>query len=263
MTSASVSDPINDGADGSSALAAPRDAAASSDSVEAPALRDPLYQAISDFSFDRGDEELTFRGRLARENMWTLEFAALACIEYKKFMYLVCTSDEMLTPSEAVDAVWHQHLVYSESYWIEFCGGVLKRQIHHHPTKGGGLEEIRYRRCYQATLERYYAAFDTWPDLVFWPSVDVRFAAAGRTRTVSINEYYIIPRKEAIFVLINVAVLCLAIVSFWSGLIPKAYIVLYPIVHGIFLLHKLTNGFQFSNAKSRIELEGGGCGGCG
>jgi hypothetical protein len=211
MTSASVSGPIQDSAGGPSSLPAPHVTPTSSDGVDAPALSDPLYQAISDFEFDHGDEALTFRDRLARENMWTVEFAALACLEYKKFMYLVCTSDEMLTPSEAVDAVWHQHLVYSESYWIDFCGSVLKRQIHHLPTKGGGLEEIRYRRCYQATLEKYHAAFGAWPDLLFWPSANIRFAASGRGRTVSLNDYYVLQRKTSHVVIINLIVFIVAL----------------------------------------------------
>lgn len=263
MKSASVPGPIQDSAGGPSSLPAPHVTPTSSDGVDAPALSDPLYQAISDFEFDHGDEALTFRDRLARENMWTLEFAALACIEYKKFMYLVCTSDEMLTPSEAVDAVWHQHLVYSESYWNDFCGGVLKRQIHHHPTKGGRLEEIHYRLCYQTTLERYHAAFSALPPLLFWPSVDVRFAAAGRGRKVSLNGYWVVPKKETKFAILNIFVLIIAILAIWFNIISSSYMPFYIVLHVFVVVGLLVDRYLASSTMkdSGDKNDSGGCGG--
>ena len=47
--------------------------------------------------------------------------------EYKKFMYLAATSNQMVSPSEIVDIVWHQHLIFTQSY-KEFCD-ILGKKI--------------------------------------------------------------------------------------------------------------------------------------
>jgi hypothetical protein len=84
--------------------------------------RDPLWLRIKDFELDDQDSHLTFTDRLARENGWTYEFCIRAILEYKKFIYLICLSDQPVTPSDEVDQVWHLHLIYTQSYWKEFCG---------------------------------------------------------------------------------------------------------------------------------------------
>ena len=52
--------------------------------------------------------------------------------EYKKFMYLAATSNQMVSPSEIVDIVWHQHLIFTNSY-SDFCN-LLGKRIEHIPS---------------------------------------------------------------------------------------------------------------------------------
>src|SRR5262249_50433300 len=96
-----------------------------------------LWQCIQDFPIDDPGDAFSFSARLAHENGWSGATAAAAIEEYRKFIYLIGVSDSPLTPSEAVDQVWHLHLLYTRSYWTEFCGGVLCRPLHHEPTRGG------------------------------------------------------------------------------------------------------------------------------
>ena len=91
-----------------------------------------LWNNILAFELDSPMSEYGFSTRLAAENYWTKDFAAKAILEYKKFMYLAATSDFMVSPSEIVDIVWHQHLIFTQSY-VDFCN-LLGKQIQHIPS---------------------------------------------------------------------------------------------------------------------------------
>jgi hypothetical protein len=91
-----------------------------------------LWDKIEAFDFNHPVSEYGFSIRLANENYWTKQFTEAAILEYRKFMYLAATSDLMVSPSEIVDTVWHQHLIFTQSY-AEFCG-ILEKQVQHIPS---------------------------------------------------------------------------------------------------------------------------------
>ncbi|MBS1506539.1 MAG: hypothetical protein JSS79_07835 [Bacteroidetes bacterium] len=136
----------------------------------------PLWKDILDFELDDSNAPLTFTDRLARENGWTHEFAVRAVIEYKKFIFLICLSDRPLTPSDQVDQVWHLHLLYTRSYWDEMCAGILKKKIHHGPTKGGQREGEKFTDWYLKTLAFYRETFEEEPPRDLWPDAKQRFS---------------------------------------------------------------------------------------
>ncbi len=74
-----------------------------------------LYQRICPFTFDRGDGQLPFATRLARENGWSLAYARRAIEEYRRFVFLALVAGHPVTPSDQVDQVWHLHLTYTRS----------------------------------------------------------------------------------------------------------------------------------------------------
>jgi hypothetical protein len=153
-----------------------------------------LWQRVRDFEIDHSGTEFPFSARLARENAWPRDKALAAIGEYKRFIYLICVSPSPLTPSEAVDQVWHLHLVYTRSYWAMFCGGALGRQIHHEPTAGGELQVLRFREQYARTCALYEAEFGCAPPAEFWPSVSERFAAAPSLQWVDLRRYWVVPK---------------------------------------------------------------------
>ena len=75
-----------------------------------------LWEEVLKFELDNPNDEYGFLTRLAFENKWTIYVTETAILEYKKFMYLAATSNEMVSPSEIVDIVWHQHLIFTTSY---------------------------------------------------------------------------------------------------------------------------------------------------
>ena len=52
-------------------------------------------------------------------------YAERVVAEYKRFVFLLVCSDQMLAPSEDVDQVWHLHMTYTRSYWDRMCGELL------------------------------------------------------------------------------------------------------------------------------------------
>jgi hypothetical protein len=141
-----------------------------------------LWHRISSFDPNDPTSDYSFSERLALENGWSLAFALDAIEEYKRFMFLICVYDQSHTPSEEVDQVWHLHLLYTQSYWEEFCDVVLKRKIHHGPTKGGTAENQKYDELYKHTLEHYEETFGQHAPIAYWPMPEQRFAPAHWVR---------------------------------------------------------------------------------
>jgi hypothetical protein len=152
-----------------------------------------LWNSIKEFELDDIHASFSFSDRLVRENAWSLEYALRAIFEYKKFMFLICISKTPLTPSDQVDQVWHLHLIYTESYWIDFCQNTLQQPIHHGPTKG--VEQRgNFREYYQHTLSFYKKIFQTIPPKDIWNDIDTRFKDINFTR-VNRDKYWLVPKK--------------------------------------------------------------------
>lgn len=152
-----------------------------------------LWRRIQHFELDDPAAAFSFTDRLARENGWSLEFALRAVSEYKKFMFLLCVAPHPLTPSDQVDQVWHLHLLYTYSYWEEFCGQTLGRAIHHGPTKGGAGEHAKFDDWYARTKQLYQATFGALPPADLWPDSETRFRDVN-FRRVNLDAYWLLPK---------------------------------------------------------------------
>ncbi|MEY4903708.1 MAG: hypothetical protein RLZZ292_1523 [Bacteroidota bacterium] len=130
-------------------------------------IQQQIWLQIEPFQFDEPDTIATFSNRLAKEQGWTTDFTHKAIMEYKRFMLLAATCDFSVTPSKAIDEVWHTHLTYTRNYWEAFCP-LLGKPIHHTPSSGGQIEEAKYRDYFHQTLEAYKIAFDVSPPLDIW-----------------------------------------------------------------------------------------------
>lgn len=119
---------------------------------------------------DEPGATIQFSDKLQKEEKWTLPFANRAIAEYKKFLYLYVILPQGASPSEQVDKVWHLHLTYTVSYWQKLCGEVLKKQLHHYPSKGGASENTRHQTWYEETLIAYVQEFEELPPIDFWPT---------------------------------------------------------------------------------------------
>ncbi len=160
--------------------------------------RDDLWQCISAHQIGPADASLTFIARLARENRWSLAKAEQVVEEYRRFCYLAVTAGHEVTPSDAVDQVWHLHLTYSRDYWEVFCPQVLQADLHHGPTSGGPVEAGRYYCQYAATLAAYEATFGEAPPAAIWPAAAKRFKVDPRGVRVNLSGVIVVSRRVAL-----------------------------------------------------------------
>lgn len=135
-----------------------------------------LWNKINSFQLDDPESSFTFSHRLARENGWTKSYSEKVIEEYKKFIFLCCISETTVTPSDQVDQVWHLHLTYTRSYWVDLCRNTLSKEIHHNPTKGGNLEGKKFDDLYTETRVLYQQIFKKEAPIDIWPDNEERFS---------------------------------------------------------------------------------------
>jgi uncharacterized protein (TIGR04222 family) len=155
-----------------------------------------LWNRILAHRFDDPAARLTFTGRLARENGWTIGHAVRVVTEYRRFVFLAMTAGHAVTPSEDVDQAWHLHLAYTRDYWQTFCRDVLREPLHHGPTRGGASEAGRYDHQYRQTLAAYAAAFDAPPPADIWPTPEQRFGPDLAWRRVNVASHWVVPKPR-------------------------------------------------------------------
>jgi len=153
-----------------------------------------LWHRIQQHNFEP-DTSLNFTQRLARDHHWSVEKARSIIDDYRKFCFLAVISSRPVTPSEVVDEVWHQHLIYSRDYWTIWCGEVLGIPLHHDPTPGGPDAQAIYRRQYAETLALYEQAFGP-PNAEIWPATHARFRKSSY-QTIDRNRWLMIPNPLA------------------------------------------------------------------
>jgi hypothetical protein len=155
-----------------------------------------LLKRIEEFDMNVSGAALTFTKRLARENGWSEQYAQKVINEYKRFVYMSVIAGKPLTPSDEVDQAWHMHLIYSKSYWVDFCQKTLGGfQLHHGPTKGGKSEGMKFTDQYTNTLNTYKEHFGTDAPSDVWPSVADRFRQSNFQR-IDKSEKYVLDRKK-------------------------------------------------------------------
>lgn len=159
------------------------------------ARQQALFDKIQAFRFDGPDTRLRFTARLARENGWTERFAQRVIEEYRRFCFLAFEAGHPATPSEHVDQAWHLHLVYTHSYWGDFCPNVLGKPLHHGPTKGGAAEGAKHDDWYRKTLASYERLFGEAPPADIWPASETRFGDDLAWRRVNWRDNWIVPKR--------------------------------------------------------------------
>ena len=159
-----------------------------------------LWQKIETAPLIDADEDWLFQRKLAVQNGWTREFTERCVREYRKFLFLACASGHPISPSDAVDQVWHLHLTYTQAYWKVFCPEILGKPLHHSPSKGGREESQKFADWYQQTMNSYRAFFGEEPSDI-WPSAKDKVAEDHALhRRVNARRFWIIPKPAWLLV---------------------------------------------------------------
>ncbi|PTA69116.1 glycine-rich domain-containing protein [Deinococcus arcticus] len=149
--------------------------------VLSPRPVDPLWTALQ-----HHDLPPALLRRLAHTQRWTPAQTQAAAQEYRRFVFLAATCPHPVTPSRAVDEVWHLHLTFTRDYW-ECLTPLLPRPLHHEPGEGSPDEAARFAAQYAQTLDAYAAAFGHPAPEELWPRprpMAARAPAAPARRTL-------------------------------------------------------------------------------
>lgn len=232
------------------------------------------WQRLRDYDFDDPEHHLSFTDRLARENNWSREYAARTIDEYRCFCWLAVHADHPVTPSDAVDQVWHLHLTYSHDYWERFCPDILGQNFHHGPTKGGVTEGDKFAVWYGKTLLSYREAFGVRPDDI-WPKPVERFADADQFVRVNRANVLILPRPPISAHHLSLAALAGLVLFFFALAASIPSIQTFASFLGLLTMVVLI-GLAFGVLDSPLKRKrkghghtgtgcggGSGCGGCG
>ncbi|PKF75182.1 glycine-rich domain-containing protein [Chryseobacterium sp. PMSZPI] len=224
-----------------------------------------LWKRIQEYSLDDPDVDFPFSKKLAKEENWNLDFTKRAIEEYKKFVYLCCILPKGASPSQIVDKVWHLHLIYTQSYWEDFCPNILRRPLHHHPSKGGKNENTKHQNWFLDTLKSYKEVFQCEIPRDIW---------LQKESISSKNNWWKKLRIVSLFAILLLLSSCLGEII--SGLTSVFFSLLAAFIFG-----GLLGLFQNNNTKNKGDSDsscggsscssggscgggcGGGCGGCG
>jgi hypothetical protein len=87
-------------------------------------------------------------------------------IELVRYLELLGSIGERLTPSHTIDLAWHELILFTR-YYAAYCTDRFGRYIHHQP----GDDEEENRRCFKRTHYWYRRRFGEEPDPRFWGKV--------------------------------------------------------------------------------------------
>lgn len=109
-----------------------------------------------------------FAQKIALKNGWTLDFSQRALNEYKKYVFLGVISDFSVTPSQHIDAVWHEHCLFMKGY-RKFCENIIEHDFLHYPELISSQEDTDvYRDQYLKTIALYKREFGCLPPSDIW-----------------------------------------------------------------------------------------------
>lgn len=157
-----------------------------------------LWSKIADFGIDDPESSYPFSYRLSSENGWDYGFTLRCIHEYLRFIYLAAVSDSSICPADAVDQVWHLHLLYTQSYWEDMYEGVLGKKIHHGPTRGGKTESEKFHKLYIHTLDVYKNEFKEDAPNDIWLSTNEQFSRKHFVR-IDITKNFILPKPKVLW----------------------------------------------------------------
>ncbi|MDR6544757.1 hypothetical protein J2810_000797 [Chryseobacterium rhizosphaerae] len=225
-----------------------------------------LWSRIQGFSLDAPDADFPFSKKLAKEENWTVDFARKAIEEYKKFVYLCCILPNGASPSKIVDKVWHMHLIYTQNYWEEFCPDILKRNLHHHPSKGGTKEITKHRDWFSETLKSYKEIFQLDAPSDIW---------LQQGEKQNWRSWWKKLRFIPLLVMLSTLSSCLGeiVITLGSVILSIAIIFIISLIATTFQENKAKNGNDSGTGCGGSSCSGGsscggggcggGCGGCG
>lgn len=138
-----------------------------------------LWQTVENYKLPFGEEYVQYKLK------WQRAYCNLALSEYRRFAFLALISDSEITPSEAIDEVWHLHILHTQDY-SQF-GAACQHFLHHWP--GMPTNRPQFNKQYEMTREMYRVVFGYDAPQAFWPLQKTSFDVS-RPRISKVLEVY-------------------------------------------------------------------------
>jgi len=128
-----------------------------------------------------GSQSDIFIKKLMTELDCSKSYCKGAETEYKRFIFLAAISTAPVTPSKIIDSVWHTHLLFSRSYWQEFCPEIVGKALHHEPS--GDEDADKMNQQFHQTLSLYQQYFGISPPPEYCLSTESTKGKASKHQT--------------------------------------------------------------------------------
>lgn len=116
--------------------------------------KQPLsYTTLLTIPLVSGDkDDSTIISRLQKKHPeWSKPYTETLIRQYKRFLHTAANCDTELVPTKDVDEVWHEHILFTKDYfvnWKEYLG----KLVHHNPEKLG--ENKDYSKLFENTQKQ-------------------------------------------------------------------------------------------------------------
>ena len=127
-----------------------------------------LWGKLKQYPLHTVDTLVPFYTRLMRKHNWDKTYTLKTITEYKKFMFLWSVAGVPLFAPAPIRKVWQLHLMYTQSYWMEFCRGIFGTPIHHSLTSDDDINYEEEAAIYSQLTKVYQQYFDTPPPKSIW-----------------------------------------------------------------------------------------------
>jgi len=127
-----------------------------------------LWGKLKQYPLHTVDLLFPFYTRLMRENNWNKTYTLETITEYKKFMFLWSVAGVPLFAPAPIRKVWQLHLMYTQSYWMEFCRDIFGKPIHHSLTSSNEINYEKEAAVYSQLTKVYQQYFDMPPPKSIW-----------------------------------------------------------------------------------------------
>jgi len=97
--------------------------------------------------------------KVIAEKGWSEQIADYAELRYRRFLCMHLMDPRLpLVPPSDIDAVWHQHILFTRKYAAD-CKNTFGDFLHHQPATGGKAEAGELNRRFLETATRYADLF--------------------------------------------------------------------------------------------------------
>ncbi len=131
-----------------------------------------LWHRLEGYSFHERPLSRSLVARLGEETGHPVDVCYTLVEEYRRFMYLVGSTGDVMAPSPIVDVVWRLHVADERAYFGDFCPRIIGRTIYRPDGDQSAIVGFQDDPAYGSTLD-YYAQEFGRPQVQYWPDPDL------------------------------------------------------------------------------------------